>query len=362
MDSSETKLTEETENASAEGSVWIGTANRGFGKLAANELQRLFGKAKTQSLSPGDVFRFEVDEPREAALRCLRERPPVFLRHVQPVHAAVPLGGEAEAALAAIRTAVAEADAPLSGKKVAVQARKAEAPQTPKTELAPIDVKRAVDDALTAAHGAIPVVQDMEYIVSVYLARDTAYVGWSTPRDNLSSWSGGAVHFRKEDGDISRAKFKLMEAEVAFGIDFGAYHSALDIGAAPGGWSSFLLEKGLRVTAVDPADMHPSLLREHGFTYIKKNAADVTFPANEFDLLVCDMSWDPLRMAELVKRLLPSVSRDGLVLTTVKLMHGKAFATLREVESIMAPEAKLVQAKQLFHNREELTCRWRRSS
>lgn len=344
----------------ADTAVFVGSSNRGFGKLAANELQRLFGKARTQSLSPGDVFRFEVEGGHQDIARRIRERPPIFLRHMQPVHAAIPLTGDAEQALAAIRGAVEQAPAPLRGKKVAVQARKAEAPQTPLADIAPIDVKRAVDEALERAHGAIPVIRDMEWIVSVYLARDTAYVGWSRPEDNLSTWSGGAVHFRKEDGDISRAKYKLMEAEEAFGIDFGAYHAALDIGAAPGGWSSFLLEKELRVTAVDPADMHPSLLREHGFTYIRKNAADVSFPEGEFDLLVCDMSWDPLRMAELVKRLLPSVARDGLVLTTVKLMHGKAFATLRGVEQILQPEATLVRARQLFHNREEITCLWRR--
>lgn len=344
----------------AAGTVWVGTSNRGFGKLAASELQRLFDRAKTQSLSPGDVFRFDADTDRETTMRRIREKEPIFLRHMQPADRIVPIT-DTEATIAAIRSAVAEAGLPVRGKKVAVQARKAEAPQTPMADVAPIAVKSAIDEALEGTYGAIPVVRDMEWIISVYLARDTAYIGWSTPEENLSSWSGGAIHFRKEDGDISRAKFKLMEAEEAFRLDFGEFYSALDIGAAPGGWSSFLLEKGLRVTAVDPADMHPSLLRERGFTYVKKNAANVRFPDGEFDLLVCDMSWDPLNMAALVKRLLPAVSREGTVLTTVKLMHGKAFATLREVERIMEPEAKLVKAKQLFHNREELTCRWRKT-
>jgi 23S rRNA (cytidine2498-2'-O)-methyltransferase len=341
-------------------SVWIGTANRGFGKLAASELQRLFDKVKTQSVSPGDVFRFETDVSQEEALRRIHEKEPIFLRHMQPVHRTLPISADAEAVLSAIAASVAEEDLPFRGRKVAVQARKAESPQTPIAPITPMDVKRTMDNVLTEKLGAIPVVQDMEYIISVYLGRETAYIGWSTPEENLSTWSGGAVHFRKEDGDISRAKFKLMEAEGAFGLDFGDFHSALDIGAAPGGWSSFLLERGLRVTAVDPADMHPSLLREHGFTYLRKNAANVRFSDGEFDLLVCDMSWDPLNMAELVKRLLPAVAEGGTVLTTVKLMHGKAFATLREVERIMEPDAQLVKTKQLFHNREELTCRWRK--
>lgn len=342
-------------------SVWIGSSNRGFGKLAMNELTRLFGKVKTQSLSPGDVYRFEVELERDEAMRRIRGQVPIFLRHVQPVDRVLPSSTSAEDALRAIAAVIEAAELPIQGMKVAVQARKAEGATAPVAEIAPVDVKRAVDAVLETTYRAIPTVQDMELIISVYLTREATYVGWSSPEDNLSTWSGGAVHFHKDNGDISRAKFKLMEAELVFGLDFGAYHSALDLGAAPGGWSSFLLEKGLRVTAVDPADMHPSLLRDSALTYLRKNAADVQFPPDAFDLLVCDMSWDPEKMAELVKRLLPAVSADGLVLTTVKLLHGKAFATLREVERIMGPAAKLVGARQLFHNREEITCLWSRS-
>jgi len=341
-------------------SIWIGTSNRGFGKLAMNELSRLFGKVKTQSLSPGDVYRFEVDMPRDEALEKIRGNVPIFLRHLQPVDRWLEAPRTVEEALVSIAESIAEAGLPLKGRKVAVQARKAEGATAPIADVAPVDVKRTIDAVLEETYGAIPTVQDMEFIISVYLTRASTYIGWSQPEENLSTWSGGAVHFHKENGDISRAKFKLMEAELVFGLDFGDYHSALDLGAAPGGWSSFLLEKGLRVTAVDPAELHPALLRESGLTYLRKNAADVEFPADEFDLLVCDMSWDPVKMAELVKRLLPSVSADGLILTTVKLLHGKAFATLREVESVLEPAATLVNARQLFHNREEITCLWRK--
>src|SRR5690606_3050961 len=123
---------------------------------------------------------------------------------------------DVEAALAAIRTVVAEAPISLQGKKVAVQARKAEAPQAPIMSVEPSDVKKSIDEALVQVHGAIPVIREMEWVVSVFLTRDTAYIGWSAPHENLSSWSGGAVHYRKEEGQISRARFKLMEAEEIF--------------------------------------------------------------------------------------------------------------------------------------------------
>jgi len=338
--------------------VWIVTANRGFGKAAESEWHRLFGKSKTKRLSPGDVLRIETPHARAEVLRRLRERPPVFIRHVHPADAVIEPGSREET-LRAVAAAAAAHPLPAPGAKTAVQARKAEGARAPRVDLSPIDVKRAVDGVL-AERGAVPVVGGMEFVVSVYLTADAVYMGWSTPEENLSSWSGGAMHFRKEDMAISRAKYKLMEAEAVFGLDFARHRSALDIGAAPGGWTSYLLEKGLRVTAVDPAEMHPSLRDHPNLTILRMNAADARFPDGAFDLVVSDMSWDALRAADIVKSLLPAAAPGAPVLTTVKLMRGKAFATLRAVEERMAPEAVLVRAKQLFHNREEMTCLWRR--
>jgi 23S rRNA (cytidine2498-2'-O)-methyltransferase len=117
----------------------------------------------------------------------------------------------------------------------------------------------------------------------------------------------------------------------------------------------------MRVTAVDPAAMHPTLLVAPGFRHLRMNASEAKFRHEAFELLVCDMSWDPLLMAQLVKEHLSALVPGGTVITTVKLMHGKPFATLREVERTFAPLLRLKQAKQLFHNREELTCCWVRT-
>lgn len=107
--------------------------------------------------------------------------------------------------------------------------------------------------------GAEFTVQEPAWVISVYADGEALYAGVSRPEDNLSSWNGGMIRFRKEDGQISRAKFKLMEAEKEFAIPFSSFRNAVDIGASPGGWTSFLLERGLKVTAVDPALMHESL-------------------------------------------------------------------------------------------------------
>ncbi|MGZ4134509.1 MAG: SAM-dependent methyltransferase, partial [Tumebacillaceae bacterium] len=116
-----------------------------------------------------------------------------------------------------------------------------------------------------------------------------------------------------------------------------------------------LLDRGVKVTAVDPGDMHPSLLEDPNLTYLKKNASEVTFEQGSFDLLVCDMSWSPKQMAKLVTDLLDGLESGGTAIITVKLMHKKPFQTVKETVAAFGEEMELLRAKQLFHNREELT-------
>ncbi|WP_274362232.1 SAM-dependent methyltransferase [Paenibacillus thermotolerans] len=336
-------------------SSWVGTTNRGSYSYASEELKRLLGSVRVAKLTDGDVFRWDASVSEEETLEAIRRKPPIFLRHVFPVQLEAAAAGTADDLLR-IQELVRNAGwGELNRKRVAVQARKAEGF---KTAYCMLDVKQAIDDVLSSVYSAEPSVKEMDYVISVFLTSDAALIGCSTPEESLSSWSGGAVHFRKEDGDISRAKFKLMEAEQVFGIDFSSFRTAIDVGAAPGGWSSFLLERGLAVTAIDPAAMHPSLLANRSLKHLRVNASEARLPEGSADLLVCDMSWEPRRMAQLVKALLPAVASGGTVVTTVKLMHGKPFATLRTIEETFVPLLKLAGARQLFHNREELTCLW----
>lgn len=339
----------------AASSVWIGTSNPGFALLAQDELRRIAPGTVCRMLAEGEAYRIELPLARDAALAAVRGREPIFLRHWQPVEAEWARTEDGED-LRRLQAWLAAADGLVPGQAVAIQARKGPVPRGPDGESAvtPAAVKASLDPVLTE-RGAVPTVQRAERIVSVYWGADAVYAGISSPEDNLSDWSGGAVHFRREEGQISRAKFKLLEAELRFGLDFTRFRDALDIGAAPGGWTSLLLERGTAVTAVDPGDLHPSLLGHPGLTYLKRNASEVRFREGRFDLLVCDMSWSPKLMARLAVELAPALRRGGTAVATLKLLHGKPFQTLKETVRVLEPAYRLVQAKQLFHNREELT-------
>ena len=135
---------------------------------------------------------------------------------------------------------------------------------------------------------------------------------------------------------------------------------AVDLGAAPGGWSWVLARRGLQVVAVDNGPLGRGALdtglvdpvRADGYTYR---------PERPVDWLVCDMVAPPARVAKLVGLW----ARRGLCRRAVfnlKLPSGgDRLAELRRCEAIMRREVAAgrgsceLRFKHLYHDREELT-------
>lgn len=77
------------------------------------------------------------------------------------------------------------------------------------------------------------------------------------------------------DVSCSRAKHKLQEVCDSLQLAFPPGSAAIDIGAAPGGWTDLLAgDKQLHVYAVDPAELDPQVAALQGVTHIKKVAED----------------------------------------------------------------------------------------
>ncbi|AZK49077.1 SAM-dependent methyltransferase [Paenibacillus lentus] len=335
-------------------SHWICSTNHGFAPYAQEELRRMFGAVKSSVIIPGEVLRVTLQEEVGQVIDGLLSKTPIFLRHLFPIEWewSVLEQGEFAEGIDALTAFVLSDPRLLNASKVAIQPRKSEQSLWNSTAAG---LKELLQDKFCELNAEF-VVRDAEYIVSVFVDKEKLYAGISRPEQNLSDWSGGAVRFQREEGQISRAKFKLLEAELTFGIDFTAFREALDIGAAPGGWTSFLLERGLKVTAIDPAKMHPSLKNHPQLTVIRKNAGEVKLREEQFDLLVCDMSWSPKLTAKLVSELLYSLLPGGTAIVTVKLLSKKPMALIQEViETFHQSRMQVQRAKQLFHNRDEIT-------
>lgn len=333
--------------------VFVITASAQYLNQGLNELQELDGSAKTvKQLENGAASGIAIIETKlEKAdfIKAVKAKKPVFIRHMNSVDFIIDLGenGPRNAA----ETAAKLRDRIAPGQRVAVQVRKGFGEYV----FSPMDIKDAIDAVLTDSIGAVPEVKQPEQIISVLLCGEKCYIGLGSPEDNISGWSGGMMHYKKSEEDISRAKFKLMEAIEVFGLDMGEFHQALDLGAAPGGWTSVLLEHGLQVTAVDTGDMDDRLLKHPGLRFIKANASELQLEKTGFDLLTSDISWNPKNTARLINEASGYLKSGGTAVVTLKLMGEKVRKTIKEVLSIYKEVFEILQVKQLFHNRDEVT-------
>jgi 23S rRNA (cytidine2498-2'-O)-methyltransferase len=332
-----------------EESIFVITASAQYINQGLSELQELDAGAKAVKLLDNGIAIIESKLEQAVFTETVKKGKPVFIRHMHGVDQIVALEGNGPQKAA--DAAAGYKDRILPGQRVAVQVRKGSGDY----EYSPMDIKNAVDTVLSDVTGAVPEVKEPEQIISILLCDGKGYMGLGRRSDNISAWSGGMVHYRKSVNDVSRAKFKLMEAIEVFQLEMGDFRTALDLGAAPGGWTSVLLEHGLQVTAVDTGDMDERLLKHPGLTFIKTNAAELKLEGSSFDLLTSDISWNPKNTARLINTASQYLKEGGSAVVTLKLMGEKARKTIKEVLSIYKEVFEVLRVKQLFHNRDEVT-------
>lgn len=188
------------------------------------------------------------------------------------------------------------------------------------------------------------------------------YAGISPVEENLSPWSRGICRIPKDPESVSRAEQKLLEAlellELAgWDPQGGKVLNALDLGAAPGGWSRVLSDLGYSVQAVDPADLHPKLATHKNIDHHKTTAGVFLEKDSEtYRLLVCDMKMDAMMAANLVAECRDRLQQDGAIVLTLKLPKGdKTLSETRQAVEKIKRAYTVVQARQLYFNRHEVT-------
>jgi 23S rRNA (cytidine2498-2'-O)-methyltransferase len=119
-----------------------------------------------------------------------------------------------------------------------------------------------------------------------------------------SPFVNGAVRFEEDrEGPPSRAYLKLWEALTRLGRWPGPGETALDLGAAPGGWTWALAQLGCDVVAVDKAQMDPAVAALPNVT-IRTESAFGLEPEKQdaVDWLFSDIICYPSRLLGLVQR------------------------------------------------------------
>jgi 23S rRNA (cytidine2498-2'-O)-methyltransferase len=213
------------------------------------------------------------------------------------------------------------------------------------------------------AHGFTVTRGNQEHILSVCLTPQAAILGLNTQAEALTDWPGGRVGLAKSAAQISRAEFKLEELFKVFAVALPAKGVALDLGASPGGWTHVLRERGLSVWAVDPADLDPRIARDSGVHHARTSARDFLAATNlRFDVVVNDMRMDPALSCRVMLHAARHLKPGGLAIVTLKLYPRNPLETVQRALAILQPSYAILHARQLFHNRHEVTVVARRNT
>lgn len=193
------------------------------------------------------------------------------------------------------------------------------------------------------------------HVISIFIYDNNAYIGYSTSKENLNFHCDEHRIASREGREISRAENKLKEAIAKFNIKLSGEGYALDVGAAPGGWTKVLSDYGYNVIAVDPGDLKEELYKNSKIKHIKCRIEDLTFE-NYFDVIVNDMNVDPEITANIMNNLVKTLKKGGLAVVTFKLSNvSKSMEDIEKASKILSKNYKVLMVKSLFHNRQEVT-------
>lgn len=321
------------------------TAAPAYATPARHEISRCLPTTRLTELAPG-TFLAEGPGPFRGLAPALAAT--TFPRHVCPVQVDRPLDdatGWGEM--------LADALAPLGGGDgpVQVQVRCLPGASAPPVATLLASARRVLEGAHTQLTGG-----PAPEVISVVWAPGRLLVGRAPTSQQRSPWPGGEIRLRRDPGEAARSARKLEEALLLFDIPLSPGMAALDLGAAPGGWTGLLVGRGLQVDAVDTAALAPEIASHPGLTFHRRTVQSFVPPRGRFDLICADLSWDPLLAAESVRRFFPSLRRGGWALHTIKFFGHDPLDAIERVRAILVGGGlRLLAVRHLFHNRAEAT-------
>ncbi|PLR31922.1 23S rRNA (cytidine(2498)-2'-O)-methyltransferase RlmM [Chimaeribacter coloradensis] len=203
-----------------------------------------------------------------------------------------------------------------------------------------------------------------------FIAPGCCYVGYSYSNNNSPFYMG--IPRLKFPADApSRSTLKLEEAfHVFIPADewderLASGMHAVDLGACPGGWTYQLVQRSMMVHAVDNGPMAPSLMETGQVTHYRADGFRFEPPRSNISWLVCDMVEKPAKVAQLMTDwLVKGWCREAIF--NLKLPMKKRYEEVSQ--NLQAIREQLdehginseIHAKQLYHDREEVTVHVRR--
>ena len=194
---------------------------------------------------------------------------------------------------------------------------------------------------------------------------DKAYLGYSEVRTN-SPLPLGILRLKFPANAPSRSTLKLDEAFQMF-IPKEEHETrlrpgmnAVDLGACPGGWTYQLVTRGMFVQAIDNGKMDEALMETGQVTYFAQDGFKYEPRKKNVHWLVCDMIEQPQRVAKLMASwLAKGWCKEAMF--NLKLPMKRRYESVCEAMDIIdkvlsdTNMSYQIQAKHLYHDREEVT-------
>lgn len=191
----------------------------------------------------------------------------------------------------------------------------------------------------------------------------TAYVGISIGESG-SPWPMGIARLKMPHAAPSRSTLKLAEALITFLGDgenarLRAGMRAVDLGAAPGGWTWQLAQRGLRVTAVDNGFLKGEVAGDPLVTHLRCDGLKYR-PKRQVDWVTCDIVEQPLRIATLMADWIAEGAARRALFNLKLPMKRRYDEVLRCIDAIDARVSRAgvdatLRVRQLYHDRAEVT-------
>ena len=200
----------------------------------------------------------------------------------------------------------------------------------------------------------------------LFIRSGCCYVGYAY-NHNRSPFLMGIPRLKFPAEAPSRSTLKLEEAILTFipkaeeKKRFTDSMTGVDLGACPGGWTYQLVKRGVFVYAVDHGKMAASLHETGRIEHCAEDGFKFQPPKRKtIDWLVCDMVEQPIRISKLIaKWLINGWCRETIF--NLKLPMKKRYQEVQLCLNYLGDELAKngfrfsIQAKHLYHDREEIT-------
>ena len=194
-----------------------------------------------------------------------------------------------------------------------------------------------------------------------FLAGDHVLLAQADPRDS-APWPLGIPRLKLHPDAPSRSALKLEEALLTL-LDERERAALLrpgmraaDLGAAPGGWTWVLQRNGLQVTAIDNGPLRQHVLDSAGVDHLRADGF-AWQPPRPLDWMVCDMVEQPRRVASRMAQWFAQGWCSRAIFNLKLPMKKRWLETRLCLDQFESEAGKplTVRARQLYHDREEIT-------